>query len=170
MFSVPLSVLADIVRTARRNQMQTRENLSRSHLVGSKGSKPEKSDEQPNMWQRMVVQKMGRYLSINTVQKRVRLNRYLTKGVSTISQFIWLTKHRLQNKWSTLWRETRGRMRTKYYFPLGRCRSPNTHQRETPGEQSHWRFTWGMTRHMHAHFLNTNDIQSQTTKWVKSGD
>ena len=77
--------------------MQTRENCH-CPLFGSKGSKPEKSDEQPNTWQRMVVQKMGRYLSINTVQKRVRLNRYLTKGVSTISQFIWLTQHRLQNK------------------------------------------------------------------------
>ena len=27
-----------------------------------------------------------------------------------------------------------------------------------------------MTRHMHVHFLNTNDIHSRTTKWVKSGD
>ena len=52
------------VRTARRNQMQTRENSSRSRLFGSEGSKPEKSDTQPNTRQRMVVQKMGRYLSI----------------------------------------------------------------------------------------------------------
>ena len=80
------------VRTTRRNQTQTRDIQSCSRLFRRVVSKArEIRYTQPNSRQRIVVRKWVVNNQSITVQTKVRLSRNRPKGVSIISQFIWLT-------------------------------------------------------------------------------
>ena len=86
------------VTVARRNQMQTRENESRSLLFRRLSSKLVKSDTKAEYAAKSSRTEMGNHYQSIKVHTRARLVRNRPKGVYTISQFIWLTKHQLQNK------------------------------------------------------------------------
>ena len=61
-------------------------------------------------------------------------------------------------------------MTTLNTFPERWGVAHHTHKREKHLGKIYFDELSGLTRHMHAHLLNINDIQSQRTKWVKSGD
>ena len=87
------------VRVARRKQKQTRDIQVIVVLFMQRVGEPEKSIQtQPNTRQRMVVQNKVVITKSITVQKGLGSIGVSERVSITISQFIWLTINRQQNK------------------------------------------------------------------------
>ena len=141
---------------------------SRCRLFGTMVESQVINYQKPNVRQENSQTSKGRQ-SINQLRNKRTQAKIKSKQrlSSTIITIIWLTNHQLQNNALTLWRETRGINNVKYILRRGRRHSPHTCQTGTAELHLPSTNYQVLTRHMHAHIQNINDIQLHITTWVK---
>ena len=122
----------DCVTYHFRNQTQTRVRQSRNRLFVAEGSKARESEvihnprQKAREWSIRTMVNNGNQNGNGTIKGQSKIDVYAKGVVYWISNDLAYSQSATEY-WSTLWRGTRSNTGVKYYFPLGRCSSPNTH-------------------------------------------